>query len=349
MFDIGDGFKTGSKSYTIIDAKMHIPLVDSFVLNKRNSGNGEARLYVGSARKGEFPAFFENEDSFDCFVLKSNLKDCLSKEDYILGFKADSFTKPDEVRNRSISVRKELATYDSDEIDFKLKSRGDVNRYYIGVLDGVSISSSPFNLIRKIGIEGVTFVNIYKLREENGNVSFYLNLYADDSKFGKSGEAQSEASDETIYTTTTEEPAAKAESGPEDLPKHSEEKTEANKNEDFSQVYERWNSSCALTGISLPILLSAVRIKPSDECSANEVDDPENGIVLDLDLAALFQAGYFTFDSDGTVKVSTCITPAESIRYGLYGYDGKKVFDPTVKSDSFKGYVAYHRKNIFRG
>lgn len=74
------------------------------------------------------------------------------------------------------------------------------------------------------------------------------------------------------------------------------------------------DSACALTGETLQALLDAAHIQPVEDRGPDEID---NGILLRADLHRLYDAGYFTIKSDGTLILDKSIP--DSYRAQLKG------------------------------
>ena len=106
-------------------------------------------------------------------------------------------------------------------------------------------------------------------------------------------------------------------------------------------VIRLWGS-CSVTGLQNISLLRASHIKPWKDSNNQERLNPFNGLLLIPDYDFLFDKGYITFKSNGSVLISQ--------RLGLYA---RKVFD--VDNDlqlrnvfpESKEYLDFHRSEVF--
>jgi hypothetical protein len=106
-------------------------------------------------------------------------------------------------------------------------------------------------------------------------------------------------------------------------------------------VIRLWGS-CSVTGLQTVSLLRASHIKPWKDSSNNERLNPYNGLLLIPDYDFLFDRGYISFKSNGSVVVSQRLSPF-----------ARKVFDVRedlqlrkVFSES-KEYLEFHRNEVF--
>lgn len=109
-------------------------------------------------------------------------------------------------------------------------------------------------------------------------------------------------------------------------------------------LFSLWGGACAVTGLAEPALLRASHAKPWRVCTDAERLDPYNGFPLCIPLDALFDAGWITFDDDGTIHLSPALSPAAVPVFAL---------DPVQRlrrapDSRHLPYLAYHRQNIFR-
>lgn len=107
---------------------------------------------------------------------------------------------------------------------------------------------------------------------------------------------------------------------------------------------EMWGNACAVTGITEPALLRASHAKPWSDANDVERLDPANGFPLEVHLDALFDAGLISFDSDGSMMISSRLGK-DTI--SLYGLSNKlRLRNPPTKRQ--EEYLQYHRKNVFQ-
>lgn len=107
-------------------------------------------------------------------------------------------------------------------------------------------------------------------------------------------------------------------------------------------VIRLWGS-CSVTGLQNVSLLRASHIKPWKDSDNQERLTPYNGLLLIPDYDFLFDRGYITFETNGTVLISQRLSSF-----------ARKVFD--VKEDlhlrkifpESKDYLEFHRSTIFK-
>ena len=129
-----------------------------------------------------------------------------------------------------------------------------------------------------------------------------------------------------------------------------EVKTRVNQNFFRQLVLANYDGKCALTGIDIKEFLVASHIVPWSE-NKNERLNPENGICLSSLLDKAFDRGYMSFDDNGRVLLSRSLRDNEDKDYY------KKYFAPIEKMELItpkkylpnEMFLAWHRKNIFRG
>lgn len=107
-------------------------------------------------------------------------------------------------------------------------------------------------------------------------------------------------------------------------------------------LMKEFNSKCQVTGISRNELLRASHIKPWSKSSNGERIDCANGLLLSVQLDALFDSGLITFDDFGMLLSSSQLTYEEVEFYRLSGgvhieMNGKR-----------REFMAYHRNDVFK-
>jgi len=109
-------------------------------------------------------------------------------------------------------------------------------------------------------------------------------------------------------------------------------------------LIEYWHGRCAVTSLDLVPLLRASHIKPWAKCDSDlERLDVFNGLLLAPHLDALFDDGWISFADDGALLLSSGLTAEQSALLGIH---------PDWKLarlvDQHRGYLDYHRQDIFR-
>lgn len=103
----------------------------------------------------------------------------------------------------------------------------------------------------------------------------------------------------------------------------------------------KWDSRCAVTGLTCPELLRASHVKPWSRSSQRERLDPNNGLLLAAHLDALFDRGLITFDDTGNMLLSSRIPADERKHFGL----PLSLRHPP--DNTLKAYLAHHREELF--
>lgn len=109
--------------------------------------------------------------------------------------------------------------------------------------------------------------------------------------------------------------------------------------EDLMKV---WNGACAVTGLTCRTALRASHIKPWAISTNKQRLDSDNGLLLSANLDVLFDAGLLSFDSDGTMLISSSL---DSEQRSLLGIPMRLRLAP---SKGMAPYLSFHRTNIFR-
>jgi hypothetical protein len=110
------------------------------------------------------------------------------------------------------------------------------------------------------------------------------------------------------------------------------------------ELLSKENGTCELTGIRIPRLLRTSHIKPWAESDDAERLDIENVLLLSPNADALFDQGFISFDDEGRLLISAEITPEDLQKLGIS--PAARLRSPI--SAKKRGYLAYHRANIFR-
>jgi hypothetical protein len=107
-----------------------------------------------------------------------------------------------------------------------------------------------------------------------------------------------------------------------------------------ADVLQLWDQRCCVTGATTRQVIRASHIKPW-RVSNDEVRlDPANGLPLIASLDALFDAGLISFDSSGSLLVSSNLSAGERAKLGINGQDGLKKKPPAKTAE----YLVDHRQ-----
>ncbi len=106
-------------------------------------------------------------------------------------------------------------------------------------------------------------------------------------------------------------------------------------------VIRLWGS-CSVTGLQSVSLLRASHIKPWKDSNNDERLTPYNGLLLTPDYDFLFDRGYISFKSDGSVMVSQQMSPFARKVFDVHDdLQLRKVFPEN------REYLEYHRSEVF--
>ena len=109
-------------------------------------------------------------------------------------------------------------------------------------------------------------------------------------------------------------------------------------------LLDYWQGRCCVTGLDVPELLRASHIKPWAACdSDDERLDVFNGLLLAPQFDALFDAGWMTVESGGSVRLSGRLSPQARATLGVNVPMTIGRLRPEHES-----YFFFHRRNVFR-
>lgn len=300
--------------YEIVDVLNGLHLVDSWSLNKRGTGTGEGKLYIGANSKKGI-VFFDDVNR-RCVVLKEDL------EFYLFQIKETMNLLSSEFRNKPNwdQLYEELAHYD-ETLWFDI-FRPDLN--HTG--NYINSKSAYYRYLRSIAIPKMSTLSVMKLKAADEYIYLFRMIY--EATFTQLEWAiHNDLSQETIIGKNI--------------------KTIANTRvgqKSFREKLMNQTGACPFTGIDDPKLLIASHIKPWNVSDDDEKVDINNGLLLSATYDRLFDQGLITFNSDGTVRVSNWLSEDNRIVLGLS--DGMKV-ERLIYNKKKDKYMEYHRKNVF--
>lgn len=111
----------------------------------------------------------------------------------------------------------------------------------------------------------------------------------------------------------------------------------------FRQDLMNMWSSCAVTGCTITELLRASHIKPWRNSTNRQRLDPNNGLLLEANLDALFDSGLISFEDDGNMLVSSVRLP--QLERQRLGIPCRLRINPNANQQK---YLDYHRNNVFK-
>ncbi|MBP5421314.1 MAG: HNH endonuclease [Paludibacteraceae bacterium] len=105
-------------------------------------------------------------------------------------------------------------------------------------------------------------------------------------------------------------------------------------------VYNSEKPKCMLEGLSYPVLIAS-HIKPYKSSNPDEAFDVNNGLLLSKNTDSLFDLGYMTFNSDGT------IIPSKVLSNDIVAYLSKFRLNKSFINPKRMKYMDYHRNHVF--
>ncbi len=317
--------------YSIIDVIENISVVDSFVkVNKIGTGNGEARLYIGSQKSYDFDKFFESYRGKDnCIFLK---------KDFIKYMGEAKFEYENQEQGYREDISKNWTTFYDEAQDLKdeimlftiesANGEEDSSRYYIRSHDEIFRE-----FFRKIALPTITYVSIYKISDSVGKIYFYFYISLDYE-----------------YNPVNHPEKIRLEE------KKINQEPGLNKNEKMQLVRSRIGQGkykeglleempeCLITRVNDERVLIGSHIKPWSLSDDTEKIDHYNGLTLTPTYDKLFDQGFISFEDDGKILISPYISPLNIKKLNLAK---DRVFSiPNIEKR--KTYLKYHRDYIFK-
>jgi len=317
-----------NQPYQVIDTKEKITIADSFVVpqNKIGTGNGEAKLYVGSDNQ-ETRIFFGNgQFSINCFLIKQDLLKYLddTKPEYLHPEQPyiHSALLPD-----LFNQRKNMIEQLPDIIQFTASEQAQIGgpRIYINSAD------RAYKIIRELSLPNITYISIIKVLNGRGEIKYYFRLFAD--YFGEEehpyvAEQEEEQIERDVENQVERQQIIKARIGQ-------------------GQYRQKLLSECPYCPVTLVAddrLLIASHIKPWAACNNIEKVDSKNGFMFTPTIDKLFDKGFISFTADKRIVLSPFLS---NMTYSKLGLTNNRLIDhlPIVGREE---YLEYHRNNILK-
>ncbi len=320
--------KLGNDAYEVVDQIDEVRIADSFVKeNKVGTGNGEARLYLGSqANEGkDFEAFF-GDFSAKALFLKRDFEDYLSDAKF-------EYEEQEQAYQQDIAAHwqryKDQAANLKDLEYFSVEraiGTQDTQRYYVRSNDAI------WDYFRSIMLPVISYVTILKIRDAHGNTFFLfrptLNYFYN----------------KNYHPAKIDEEVREIEAA--HIPEEEKKSLRAARNGqgDYRRRLLDEKAECLISKVNDERLLIASHIKPWSVSDENEKIDHFNGLALIPTYDRMFDQGYISFEDDGTIIISPYISPLNIKKLGLV--PEKRYEIPNIERR--KKYLAYHRESILR-
>jgi predicted restriction endonuclease len=314
--------------YEVIETKEKVTIADSFVVrqNKIGQGNGEAKLYVGQNTETVRDFFGNNGFSIKCFLLK---KDLLK---YLEETKVEYLHPEQPYVNKEIlpdmwMKRKEYILSLPDVIEFEIEEQTQIGgpRIYVKSTD------KAYKLIRELSLPNITYITIVKLVNQSKELFYYFKLFADYFGDVKHPYLVHEEEEKNKLLEDNEETKVLSRA----------RKGQGKYREDLLNMCPY----CPITMVSDERILIASHIKPWAHSNDKEKLDPFNGFMFTPTFDYLFDRGFLTFTDDKKIKLSPFLS---KITYSKLNISNDKTFHH-LPIDGRKGYMNYHRTEIFQG
>ena len=110
-----------------------------------------------------------------------------------------------------------------------------------------------------------------------------------------------------------------------------------------SNLMNKYEGKCIVTGIDKAKLLVASHIKPWSICRNEERIDTENGLLLSANMDRLFDSGLITFNFDGKMQISSFVGEENVNRLHI----SKDINVNLRSTERLLSYLEYHRDTLF--
>jgi putative restriction endonuclease len=108
------------------------------------------------------------------------------------------------------------------------------------------------------------------------------------------------------------------------------------------QVMELAGNRCAVTGCSVDAVLEACHLKPWKISTDPERRDPENGLCLIANIHRLYDRGLISFDDEGLMRFSECLSQEDRMSLALEGQ--MRIKSPLTAKQ--KAFLKLHRRGF---
>lgn len=312
------------EEYEIIDT-LKVTLADSFLINKIGSGHGEKKLYVGN--ESEVLKHFFSDFKGECFFMKRDFRKFLNEAKSEYENPKQEYKKKSEMIKYYNNLVEKNESFYEDKLCFSIyRVNVEPPRMYI------NSNSEYYNFMREIGLPNLSYLSIMKLKNKLGTIEFYFRIFFE-------------------YIAEIEQSISRIEE--EKINDNNSITSQVKLNIVASRVgqgsYRRKLleecSVCPFTKVNDERMLIASHIKPWKDSNDKEKIDPKNGFVFTPTYDRLFDQGFITFDDDKRLEVSPWLSPMNQKRLGIYTGKHMEILPLDEKR---KGYLAYHRKNVFK-
>lgn len=309
-------------NYTTLDF-IKVNIVDSFVMhNKKGTGSGEAKIYIGTTRKRDWNDFFGNYQ-LKCFFDKYGLKDYLSSVEFEYKNPSQLYRR-DDIKEKWLPNFQELDNY-TERIYFNILSQTDNQmRLYIKSTNDI------WEYLRRISIPKITTMFIQKILINNEiQLWFRLRLVGNNNDF------ENQLADEKTIQIETDKTISLTE-------KEHIVKSRIGQGRYRDLIIEKYKK-CVITGIDDKRVLIASHIKPWELSDNTERMSQENGLLLSPTYDKLFDRGFISFNDTGRIMLSKYFSDKNFKRVGL---SKGRIFNIQLTNE-MKSFLEFHRDTVF--
>ena len=324
-----------------VDA-LDVTVADSFVVpsNKVESGNGEAKLYVGYRTSDNYREFFGPTGfQLRCRLRKSDLIRFLDEMRTEYFHPTFSYRESDKLKSLWFERKRMVEELPTEEIEFFVEEQSHLK----GARGYVNSDSKYYQFIRMLPLPNTSRLKIVKLEEDSSSIYEFKLMPDFDGYTTRPLEVEVEAEMQAqivedaaiplIPQQTTVERIVKARVGQQQFKR---------------MVLQECDSTCAFTLVRDPGLLIAGHIKPWAKSDDSEKLDPKNGLVFTPTYDRLFNNGLISFTEERALIISPLLSRETSTR--LHIHPNMEVEIPLFgqANKSRRQYMEYHREYIFR-
>ena len=315
--------KVGDQLFRQVDFFGSIYLADSFVSvpQKIESGNGEAKLYVGQESE-ELRNFFGSRPfNIRCFLKKSELIQFMEELRSEYNYPQQPYRRKKELPELFRDRRSKIE-YQDEIIWFSFEEQDQIEppRIY-----GKS-QDDGYKFLRELPLPTLSYLSFMKLESSNEKV-FHVRLFTD---FLPLGSRYHPKENPNLIESLVQDDIAirKIRKG----------------QEKFRERVLNSCPFCPITKVSDDRILEAAHIKPYSKSSNDEKYDTFNGISLTPTIHSLYDKGFITVSEENTLMVSDWISSVTVRNLGIKNNLRLQI----PEFDKRKEYFKFHQDNIFR-
>lgn len=340
-----NGYKLNLINAYLTNKSLQVSVPDSWVKGNKlkfNTGNGEAKLYVGSKKNiNEFfeSDFIDNLNPALAFVTRDDIIYYLESAEFEYNYPQQEYRKQDTMVNRYKNYIETANTFEDIEYFNIIPHNGkkDKSRFYIdGSKDSKDYKNRDkiYNYLREILLPQITAIQIINVidEDENSRKIYWFRPYIQDCTKLRNPRIVSE-----------EENKINSNNKIKDTEKKALIKSRVGQGIFRKRCLTKYNYKCVITGIDQKEVLEACHIKPWMDCNNDERLNTKNSIVLNATLHKLFDLGFISFDNNHNLMCSSFLT--KSMKCYLYKNSMDSYKDLLLSTEYF---LKYHRENIYR-